>query len=141
MSELRIWMYWPKRNILKKTFKISNGKLVKLSICEWLLVPLKSILFLKSLSTLGRARWMVNMFLNDMFPTASTLEAPQNCFSLALLHFSPYFTFAPPSFHYDYLIPLPQGHMAIHTAVIMTRFLIDYSLILLLYMTHRDYDS
>ena len=55
--------------------------------------------------------------------------------------FLPYFTFAPPSFHHDYLIPLPQGHMAIHTAIIMTRFLINYSLILLLYMTLVDYDS
>ena len=29
--------------------------------------------------------------------------------------FSPYFTFTPPYFHYDYLIPLVQGHMAIRS--------------------------
>ena len=37
-----------------------------------------------------------------------------------LLHFSPYFTFTPPYFLYDYLIPLVQGHMAIHAALSMT---------------------
>ena len=31
--------------------------------------------------------------------------------------FSPYFTFTPPYFLYDYLIPLVQGHMAIHAAL------------------------
>ena len=31
-----------------------------------------------------------------------------------MLRFSPYFTFTPPFLHYDYLIPLLQGHMAIH---------------------------
>ena len=31
--------------------------------------------------------------------------------------FSPYFTFTPPYFLYNYLIPLVQGHMAIHAAL------------------------
>ena len=31
--------------------------------------------------------------------------------------FSPYFTFTPPYFLHDYLIPLVQGHMAIHAAL------------------------
>ena len=60
---------------------------------------------------------------------------------MVFVTFLPYFTFTPPSFHHDYLIPLPQGHMAIHAATIMTHFLIADSLILLLCMTHIDYDS
>ena len=31
--------------------------------------------------------------------------------------FSPYFTFTPPYLLYNYLIPLVQGHMAIHAAL------------------------
>ena len=31
--------------------------------------------------------------------------------------FSPYSTFTPPYFLYDYLIPLVQGHMVIHAAL------------------------
>ena len=37
--------------------------------------------------------------------------------SLADVTFLPYFTFTPPYFLYDYLIPLVQGHMAIHAAL------------------------
>ena len=44
--------------------------------------------------------------------------------------FSPYFTFTPPYFLYDYLIPLVQGHMAIHAAL---------SWLISLSMTHRLY--
>ena len=36
---------------------------------------------------------------------------------MILVTFSPYFTFTPPYFLYDYLIPLVQGHMAIHAAL------------------------
>ena len=53
--------------------------------------------------------------------------------------FSPYSTFTPPYFHYNYLIL--KGHMAIHAATILTRFLISDSSFLLSYMTHIDYDS
>ena len=55
--------------------------------------------------------------------------------------FSPYSTFTPLYFHYNYLIPFFKGHMAIHAATILTRFLIYDSSFLLLYMTHIDYDS
>ena len=52
--------------------------------------------------------------------------------------FSPYFTFTPLYFHYDYLIPLFQGHMAIHTAFILTHFFIyDSSFLLLTYDSYR----
>ena len=48
----------------------------------------------------------------------TTRNNPQTCNMVMVtgkvLHFSPYFTFTPPPFHYDYSIPLLQGHMAIH---------------------------
>ena len=52
--------------------------------------------------------------------------------------FLPYFTFTPPYFHYDYLIPLFQGHMAIHAAFILTHFFIyDSSFLLLTYDSYQ----
>ena len=42
-------------------------------------------------------------------------DAPWDTISVDfILRFSPYSTFTPPSFHCNYLIPLLQGHMAIH---------------------------
>ena len=54
-----------------------------------------------------------------------------------MLHFSPYFTFTPPSFHHDYLMSLLQGHMAIHDLPLwlipplsLTRLLLIYDSII-----------
>ena len=61
------------------------------------------------------------------------------CMSLIIIvTFSPYFTFTPLYFHYDYLIPLFQGHMAIHAAFILTHFCTyDSSFLLLTYDSYR----
>ena len=47
-----------------------------------------------------------------------------------IVTFSPYSTFTPPYFFYDYLIPLVPGHMAIHAAL---------SQLISLPMTHHSY--
>ena len=60
------------------------------------------------------------------------------CKKRQIVTFSPYFTFTPLYFHYDYLIPLFQGHMAIHAAFILTHFFIyDSSFLLLTYDSYR----
>ena len=53
-----------------------------------------------------------------------------------MLRFSPYFTFTPSSFHYDYLIPLLQGHMAIHVPSLQLIHFLSMTAVLLLDLTH-----
>ena len=54
----------------------------------------------------------------DMRKKLLGAEHPHTLYSMAniaiMLRFSPYFAFTPPFLHYDYLISLLQGHMAIH---------------------------
>ena len=50
------------------------------------------------------------------FQTPSPIEPMPFSGDQTNVTFSPYFTFTPPYFLYDYLIPLVQGHMAIHAA-------------------------
>ena len=82
-------------------------------------------------------QWLSILTDNAKWSMWESFQTP----TTADITFSPYSTFTPPYFHYDYLTPFFKGHMAIHAATILTHFLIVDSSVLLLYMTHIDYDS